>query len=142
MLFRSIYLNLAEAAFELDKKDEALSAVNKIRERAGIVEISEISIEKIRHERKVELAFEGHRYWDMKRWRIAHLDVSQGGLNGFRGSALYPWFDIRDQKFIFEIGTNTPKQTRIFLEKNYYTRIHNEDMNSNPNLVQNPGYTN
>ncbi|HCM21250.1 MAG TPA: RagB/SusD family nutrient uptake outer membrane protein [Porphyromonadaceae bacterium] len=137
-----IYLNLAEAAFELDKKDEALSAINKIRERAGIVKLTDISVEKIRHERKVELAFEGHRFWDMKRWRIAHLDVSQGGLNGFKGSALYPWFDIRDGKFIFEKNANTPKQTRIFLEKNYYTRIHNEDMNSNPKLVQNPGYTN
>lgn len=137
-----IYLNLAEAAFELNKSEEALSAINTIRNRAGIVNLNNISIENIRHERKVELAFEGHRFWDMKRWRIAHLDVTEGGLNGFRGSALYPWYDIRDKMFVFEIGTNTPKQTRLFLEKNYYTRINNEDMNSNPNLVQNPGYTN
>ena len=101
----------------LNKSSEALDAVNKIRERAGIALLSNINMEKIRHERRVELAFEGHRFWDMKRWRIAHLDVTQGGLNGFRGTALYPWYDIRDGKYVFERGRNTPKQLRIFLEK-------------------------
>lgn len=137
-----IYLNFAEAAFELNKPSEALEAVNKIRERAGIVLLGNIDMVKIRHERRVELAFEGHRFWDMKRWRIAHLDVQQGGLNGFRGTALYPWYDIRDGKYILERGYNSPKQVRIFLKKNYYTKINQNDMNSNPNLVQNPGYTN
>jgi len=137
-----IYLNLAEAAMELGKTSEALDAVNIIRDRAGIARLTSISMAKIRHERKVELAFEGHRFWDMKRWRIAHLDVQQGGLNGFSGSALYPWYDIRDGKYIVEKGTNTPKQKRIFLEKNYYGKINADDMNSNPLLVQNPGYTN
>ncbi|WP_195280626.1 RagB/SusD family nutrient uptake outer membrane protein [Parabacteroides johnsonii] len=137
-----MYLNLAEAAMELNKSSEALDAINKIRERAGIALLTNINIEKIRHERRVELAFEGHRFWDMKRWRIAHLNVEQGGLNGFRGTALYPWYDIRDGKYVFEIGKNAPKQVRIFLEKNYYTKINQDDMNSNPNLIQNPGYTN
>lgn len=137
-----IYLNLAEAAMELNKPSEALDAVNTIRERAGIVSLSSINMEKIRHERRVELAFEGHRFWDLKRWRVAHLDVAQGGLNGFRGTALYPWYDIRDGKYVFERGKNSPKQVRIFLEKNYYTKINQDDMNSNPHLVQNPGYTN
>lgn len=137
-----IYLNLAEACMELGKTDEALNAVNLIRDRAGIAQLSSISTEKIRHERKIELAFEGHRFWDMKRWRIAASDAADGGLNGFKGSALYPWYDIRDGKYIFEIGTNTPKRTRIFLERNYYGKINSDDMNSNSNLVQNPDYTN
>jgi hypothetical protein len=137
-----IYLNLAEAAFELGKTSEALDATNKIRVRAGIKTLSSISLEKIRHERKVELAFEGHRYWDLKRWRLAHLDVRDGGLNGFKGSALYPWYNVSDGKYTFEKNANTPKQTRIFLEKNYYTKINSNDMNSNPKLVQNPGFTN
>ena len=137
-----MYLNLAEAAFELGNSAEALSAVNAIRTRAGVTVLSSVSLDKVRHERRIELAFEGHRFWDMKRWRTAHLDVSKGGLNGFRGTALYPWYDIRDKKYIFEIGTNPPKQTRLFLERNYYTRINSNDINSNPRLVQNPGYTN
>lgn len=136
------YLNLAEAAFELGKNAEALAAVNTIRERSGMKAHTMITMDKIRHERKIELAFEGHRFWDLKRWRIAHLDVEQGGLNGFKGSALYPWLDISDNKYIFEKSGNTPKQKRIFLEKNYYTKINTDDMNSNPKLVQNPGYTN
>ena len=136
------YLNLAEAAYELGKSSDALNAVNTVRDRSGMPQISDITMDKIRHERKVELAFEGHRFWDMKRWRIAHLDVEQGGLNGFRGSALYPWFDIRDNKYVFEKSSSTPKQKRVFLEKNYYTKINADDMNSNPKLVQNPGYTN
>ena len=138
-----IYLNLAEACMELGGKDiEALDAINQIRNRAGIKPLSSVSLQNVRQERKVELAFEGHRFWDMKRWRIADKDVALGGLNGFRGSALYPWFDIRDRKYIFEIGKNPPKEIRFFLEKNYYTKINTDDMNSNPKLVQNPGYTN
>ena len=42
-----IYLNLAEAAMELNKSSEALDAVNKIRERAGIALLSNINMEKI-----------------------------------------------------------------------------------------------
>ncbi len=138
-----IYLNLAEACMELGGKEgEALTAINKIRERAGIALLTSVSLDDVRHERKVELAFEGHRFWDLKRWRMANKSVAEGGLNGFKGSALYPWYDIRDGKYIFEIGKNPPKQTRIFLEKNYYSKINLDDMNSNPNLVQNPGYTN
>lgn len=138
-----IYLNLAEACMETGgKDDEALTATNRIRNRAGIKPLTSVTLDKVRHERKVELAFEGHRYWDLKRWRLADKDVSQGGLNGFKGSALYPWYDIRDNKYIFEIGKNPPKQTRFFLEKNYYTKINSSDMNSNPQLIQNPGFTN
>ena len=99
-------------------------------------------MDKIRHERRVELAFEGHRFWDLKRWRLADKDVSEGGLNGFRGSALYPWYNVSDGKYTFERGTNTPKQVRVFLQRNYYLKINASDMNSNKLLVQNPGYTN
>ncbi|MDL2212399.1 RagB/SusD family nutrient uptake outer membrane protein [Bacteroides sp. OttesenSCG-928-D19] len=138
-----IYLNLAEACMELGSKDsEALEAVNIVRDRAGIARLTSISMAKVRHERRVELAFEKHRYWDMKRWRIAHLDVAQGGLTNFRGSALYPWYNISDGKYTFEVGTKTPKQLRIFLDKNYYARMQSSDISNNPKLVQNPGYEN
>ena len=71
-----IYLNFAEAAFELNKPDSALWAVNKIRARAGMPELQSITREQIRHERKIELAFEGNRYWDVRRWRTAVQDLS------------------------------------------------------------------
>lgn len=146
VMFRlgEIYLNYAEVCMEMSspKVSEALWAINEIRDRAGIRKITsaELTIEKVRHERKVELAFEKHRYWDMKRWRIAHLSVDEGGLTGFRGKALYPWLDVRTGKYVFEIGTKPPKQTRLFLERNYYNRFGTEDVTPNPLLVQNPGY--
>ena len=146
VMFRlgEIYLNYAEACMEMNspKTGEALWAINEIRDRAGIKQITEaeLTIEKIRHERKVELAFENHRYWDMKRWRISHLPVDQGGLTGFRGRALYPWLDVRTGKYVFEIGEKPPKQTRLFLERNYYNRFGTEDVTPNPLLIQNPGY--
>lgn len=138
-----MYLNLAEAGVELGTQNQvALDAINKIRERAGIALLPSIDITKVRHERQVELAFEGQRFWDLKRWRVASLDVSKGGLNGFRGSALYPWYDIKSNKYVFKRGIKPPKEVRVFLEKNYYTKISSSDMNSNPKLFQNPGYTN
>lgn len=137
-----IYLNLAEASMELGGKDaEALDAVNMIRNRAGVATLTNITLEKVRHERKVELAFEKLRYWDLKRWRIAHLDVSQGGLTNFRGTALYPWYNLKSGKYTFETGI-PPKQARLFLEKNYYVRIGSEEISANPKLIQNPGYAN
>ena len=69
--FGEILLNYAEAAFELGRTGDALDAVNQIRERAGIARLTSIDREKIHHERKVELAFENHRYWDLRRWRTA-----------------------------------------------------------------------
>jgi hypothetical protein len=138
-----IYLNLAEATMELGGNSQvALDAVNTIRERAGMKTYTSIDMEKIRHERKIELAFEGHRFWDMRRWRIAHLTAAQGGLNSFRGTALYPWFNIVTKKYTFERGTHSPKQIRAYLERNYYTKISSQDINANPKLINNPGYTN
>jgi len=137
-----IYLNLAEACMEIGGKDqEALDAVNAIRDRAGIKLLDAITLEKVRHERKVELAFEKHRYWDMKRWRIAHLEAENGGLTNFRGTALYPWYNLSDGKYTFATGI-PPKQLRSFLEKNYYIRLNNTDISTNPKLIQNPDYEN
>ncbi|NJM94004.1 MAG: RagB/SusD family nutrient uptake outer membrane protein [Cytophagales bacterium] len=72
-----ILLNQAEAAFELGQTGVALSAVNKIRERAGVALHTGIDMEKIRKERRIELAFEAHRIWDVRRWRIAESELSQ-----------------------------------------------------------------
>ncbi len=137
-----IYLNFAEACVELGGKDtEALQAVNAIRTRAGIQSLATISIAKVRQERKVELAFEKLRFWDLKRWRVAHMDESQGGLTNYRGTALYPWLNVKSNKYTFETGV-PPKQKRLFLERNYYIRISPTDLSTNPQLVQNPGYGN
>lgn len=137
-----IYLNRAEACVEMGQHlDKALADINAIRYRAGIKQISqsELTRDKVRHERKVELAFERLRYWDLKRWRLAHLDISEGGLTNFRGTALCPYYNVQSQKYTFETGV-PEKRKRLFLERNYYTMFKADDLSTNPLIIQNPGY--
>ncbi|MFT4018346.1 MAG: RagB/SusD family nutrient uptake outer membrane protein [Agriterribacter sp.] len=138
LIFRygEILLNYAEAAFELGKDGDALIAVNQIRERAGIAGLGSVSREKIRHERKVELAFENHRYWDLRRWRTAVTALTRT-YTGIRYI-----YDAASGKyrvdFIDDID-GRPK-TPTFPEKNYYFPIGQGRVAANPNLVENPGY--
>ena len=66
------YLIAAEASFELKgSTTESLGYINAIRERAGVQPLTALTFENIVHENHVEFAFEGHRWWDLKRWRLA-----------------------------------------------------------------------
>ncbi|MGQ8338271.1 RagB/SusD family nutrient uptake outer membrane protein [Sunxiuqinia sp. A32] len=131
-----MYLNAAEAAYELNQKNVALTMTNKIRERAGIklLTADELTLDRIRNERRVELAFENHRFWDLKRWRTAH-EV----LNYFETKALWPWLDWSDRKYFFTIG-DAPKAIKVFLPRHYYLKFSETEMNTNPKLIQNPGF--
>jgi starch-binding outer membrane protein, SusD/RagB family len=131
--YGEILLNFAEAAFELNKPTEALNAVNQIRERAGIAALTEITMGKIRNERRVELAFENHRYWDIRRWRIAS-SVLNGQLH-----RVYPYYDFNSQNFYFVVGS-LDGYNRAFNDRHYYLPLTNPRINNNPNLVENPGY--
>ncbi len=137
LIFRygEILLNFAEAAVELGKTDEALKAINDIRDRAGISLLTTVDREKIRHERLVELAFENHRYWDIRRWREGKTYLSRQ-LTGLRYI-----LDFTTRKFRLEVvdlhgSVNPPK----FKEENYYFPINLTRTNANPNLEENPGY--
>ncbi|HWK58871.1 MAG TPA: RagB/SusD family nutrient uptake outer membrane protein [Parapedobacter sp.] len=73
MRLGEIYLNLAEAAAEAGHLDEAYVAVNAIRRRVNMPELpqglsKDQLLLRIRNERRVELAFEAHRYFDVRRW--------------------------------------------------------------------------
>jgi hypothetical protein len=129
-------LNLAEAAFELGKTGEALDAINEIRTRAGIASLAGIDRTKIRHERKVELFAEGHRYWDVRRWRTAKVDLSinQSGIQYIK--------DVATGKYKIVIRPNIDPTTTPpkFSEQNYYFPITVRRTAQNPNLVENPGY--
>ena len=77
-LFRlaEIYLNYAEALNECDPANPDIALyLNKVRNRASLPNVSALSQEQMRaviqHERRVELAFEEHRSWDVRRWKIA-----------------------------------------------------------------------
>lgn len=138
MTFRygEILLNLAEAAFELNKTADALEAVNEIRERAGIPKLSEITREAIRHERKIELVFEGHRYWDLRRWRIATQVINDTNFSGIRYD-----YGSTAGKYKITILENIHGTTKThFDESNYYLPITLSRTGANPNLKENPGY--
>lgn len=129
-------LNLAEAALELGKGNEALDAVNLVRTRAGIAALASIDRTKLRHERKVELFAEGHRYWDVRRWRTAKVDLSinQSGIQYIK--------DVTTGKYKLVIRPNIDPATTPpkFSEQNYYFPITVGRTAQNPNLVENPDY--
>jgi hypothetical protein len=137
MIFRygEILLNMAEAAYELGKDGEALEFVNQIRKRAGINKLTSIDLDKIKHERKVELAFENHRYWDLRRWRDAEEALTQW-YTGVRYVLDYEtrkyWIEFLDHVD----GANQPQ----FPESNYYFPITQARIGANSNLVENPRY--
>ncbi|MDZ7691159.1 MAG: RagB/SusD family nutrient uptake outer membrane protein [Balneolaceae bacterium] len=154
-----IYLNAAEAAFELGDNDLAAEYMNEVRQRAGFtddLEPSEITFDRIVHERKVELAFEGHQLWDYKRWRIAHqvwngapIDIDADTPGDATAPSTGPiglWpYKIHnpggsdDGNWVFlERVPSVVTNAVTFRLGNYYSRINPGVLSSNPELVQNP----
>jgi hypothetical protein len=129
-----VMLNHAEAVLESSSGDATLAAksLNDIRRRAAFSSILPLTLENVLRERKVELAFENLRYWDLIRRRDYHTEFS----NRFKHS-LVPVFDTRTMKYIFvrEKVMNTNPQT--FPSVWYYKPILGVGSNG---LIQNPQY--
>ncbi len=134
--YGEVLLNYAEAAIELKNIEDAKSAINEIRDRAGIKLLgdAEVTLDKVRHERLVELAFENQRWWDYRRWR-----VSDKILNNVRFSSLKPYYDINAKAYRFEAGI-AGRWPKTFLVRTYYEAIPTIEISKNPNLIQNSGY--
>ncbi|MGN6416819.1 MAG: RagB/SusD family nutrient uptake outer membrane protein [Pseudobacter sp.] len=159
--FAEVLLNAAEAAFELNRKDEAAGYLNEVRKRAGFtidLTAAQITFDRIVHERRVELAFEGHILFDMKRWRLAHqvwdgnrmtaaelvTNIGKANKRSTQPWALWPYKyhapgDPNHGKWLFKIvlpalvtGTNN------FQLGNYYSFISDEVRASNPKIVRQP----
>ncbi len=118
--YADVLLMYAEAKNEADGPDQSVyDALNEVRARTGVdmPAVSGLSKEelreRIRNERRVELAMEGIRYFDLKRWGIAHTVIPQ----------------IED-----------PGVTRIFEQKHYLWPFPQSEIDINDNLVQNDGY--
>lgn len=154
-----IYLNATEAAFELGNNDLAAEYINEVRRRAGFtddLEPGEITFDRIVHERKVELAFEGHQLWDYKRWRIAHqvwngapIDIDADtpgdatapstGPVGLWPYKIHNPGGANDGEWVFmERVPSVVTNAVTFRLGNYYSRINPGVLSSNPELVQNP----
>jgi len=136
IIFRlgEIYLNLTEAAFYLGRDGEALTTLNLLRERAAMPPKAVIDMDIIQNERLVELSWEDHSYWDIRRWRIA-----KELLNGVRMQGLQYIFNYDTKKFKITF-INGEGIARIFLDQNYYLPLGVERVAENPKLVENPGY--
>ena len=128
-----LYLNYAEALNEVEGATPRVrELVNVIRRRANVIELptglsKEEMRERIRHERRIELCFENHRFWDVRRWKIAEK-VDNKKVHMVRvaadGTITYPVF-----------------QTRVFdPSKHYLFPIPQREIDKNRLLTQNPGW--
>lgn len=138
-----LYLNLAECYDALGNTQEALNNLNEIRRRAGFDDLTESTLgnmdltEWIHNERFVELYEEGHRYYDLRRWAIAPERLKAGtryGLNGFKVNPSFEEFNkptLLDQPFRWD--------DRLYMLP-IWTRSDRDELYSNPQLVQAPGY--
>lgn len=135
--YAEVLLNYAEAEMELGNEPEARNYVNMIRQRAGLEEFSSaITSDDYRHERKIEFAFEGNRYWDMKRWRIFHEVVFNSDTYG-----IWPILNKDNNTYTFrKQKLPAEKFTRTFTPNMYYYKIATDIVEINTLLVQNPGY--
>ena len=133
-----IYLNYAEAQCQLEQYDVAREYVNKVRTRAGMPDLEETLeaddlLERIYHERRIELAYEGHRYFDIRRWMIAPETQTKpliGNIDQTPGSS--------DSEFVYQEYTLLPG---FWNDKFYYTPIPYEEIQkSNASIEQNPGW--
>lgn len=152
MRYAEVLLNYAEAKIESNVLDESVySAINKIRMRVGMPAIetgkSQAELRSVvRKERKVELAGEGLRYYDILRWKIAEQVLSgpcYGRIpRGYLSSA--PAIDANgtpDYSNVSNASAMRVIQSRNFdKDKNYLWPVPAIELQTNPNLEQNPGY--
>lgn len=177
--YADVLLMYAEAKTELDEIDESvLEAVNMVRERAYANSGIEAPVvdtyhqeelrQKIRNERRVELAGEGLRYMDLVRWRIAHKAIN-GNLYGLANVVVDTdvneiptgplmdnvvnkglWFwgmpptidedGLPNFDHLYEAGMCRVLNVMSFPERQYLWPIPSQELLLNPNLKQNPGY--
>ena len=147
MRYAEILLSYAEAMNEaygptgnVGYRLNAVRALNQVRNRVGVempavpTAISKEELrEKIRYERRVELAFEDHRFWDVRRWMIAEQEgVMSGAMYGIK---IY-WINSSPQEFRY---TPYLYENRTFTKKMYLHPFSTNEVNKGY-LIQNPGY--
>lgn len=143
--FAEAVLIAAEASFELTQPGKALTYINMVRDRAGIQQLETVTFNDIVREKRVEFAFEDHRYWDLKRWRLA--DKVWNGVQNDPSAqqwALFPYLVVdpgnpNNGKWVFDrIATHMSPNPRHFEMRNYYNFIDQGWINNNPKIVKNP----
>ena len=156
-----VLLNAAEAAFELGQGSVAAGYMNQVRFRAGLIiplTAGDITFDRIVHERRVELAFEGHVLFDKKRWRIAHIvwdgapttladltsNIGKATKRNTQPWGLWPYKvynpgNANDGKWIFkEVLPPVVNGSNRFQLGNYYSFIDDNIRALNPKIVRQP----
>ena len=136
--YGEILLNYVEASFYLnDPNGDMAIIMNEVRDRAGmpLLAKSEIIENKIRQERKCELAFEDHVFWDLRRWRVAVEE-----LNNVRRHRLHYRFNANNETYTMEMADGDLGGVRLHPERNYYYALGLSRLADNPKLIENPGY--
>lgn len=153
-----LYLNVAEAAAECeahgivpegakgDLKARAIEMINVIRERAGahilddniLASGSKSLVEWVRHERRIELWNEGHRWFDVRRWVQGNEYFGAGKRRGLRGfQASTPENVITFEEWA--VPTNVDVQYR-WHNRLYFNPVFLNEVYKNPQMIQAPGY--
>jgi len=144
-------LNYVEASIELGEEDVARDWLSKIRFRSGMPAVTESGdalVQRYRNERRVELAYEEHRYHDARRWLIAEetlgqivqtIDIRATLRPGQTAHTPY-MYDPAVYEYAYNVVENTENETRTWDNKMFYRPIARDEISRNMLLVQNPGY--
>lgn len=149
--YAEVLLNYAEATYELNNSisDADLDlTINKLRARNGagsvapltnaLVNNNSLSMrDEIRRERTVELAFEGFRYWDLLRWKLAETQLPMAVL----GTKYFPAeFAIASPSLTTDgyIITQPANKRAFDPAKDYLWPLPTTEIGYDPNLTQNP----
>ncbi|AMR30799.1 hypothetical protein A0256_04855 [Mucilaginibacter sp. PAMC 26640] len=159
--YAEVLLNAAEAAFELGDAGAAVGYLNQVRSRAGLttpLTVGQVTFDRIVHERRVELVFEGHTLFDMKRWRLANVvwdgnqmtvadlvtNIGDARKRNTQPFGLWPYKyynpnSANNGKWIFkEVKPSQVTGANRFQLGNYYSQIGNDILSANPKIVRQP----
>ena len=151
--YAEILLNYAEACIEENTGTDLVDAttnINLVRKRAGqppiAAGLSQAALRTaVRHERRIELAFEDHRFWDVRRWVIgaaAYHPTHRADVKYVTASAATAYRQADGTTWGAPIYSNQliGVETRAWLDKCYFFPILRDELNKNTKLIQNPGY--
>lgn len=136
--YAEVLLNKAEACHKTGDAAGANAAVKAIRDRVGLPYAEKAGDElwaAIRQERKVELAYEGLWYWDLRRWKVAHKQYPEG-LTGYQQHGLK--IEKNDDGTFTYTYVSVDDQDRNFPEKMYRFPMPTGELNNNGAVEQYP----
>jgi hypothetical protein len=142
-----IYFDYIEACIELGELDEAKKYLNEYRANVNLPAITTNDQNELR-KIYLEFTYEEIRYWDVRRWMIAPELPGLNSLKGIRVTAtLKPGIGARSKydadPTVWDMHykvIDLNNEGRQFVDKCYYLPMMRDECNSNPNLIQNPGY--